>query len=218
SQRWIFGETNHGTTEIHAVDVDDDGVQELAVGNRYGKLFVLEPEDGSVAGRRGSELGDVQMHVADLDGDGTFEMLNSSSTGAFRVGQVGSRSVIWEFPNYGYAWRDMKVADFSERDGLEVVCGSDTGYVYLLDAEGGTIAKRDMHSAVLDLAVIQTGHTPMIAAGCLSGMVYLLDGELNEIGCLNAGGQVNWVSAVQTPEGPRVVAALDDGRIVAATP
>ncbi|MFP3904750.1 MAG: hypothetical protein ACLFWB_10960, partial [Armatimonadota bacterium] len=217
SQRWIFGETNHGTTEIHAVDVDDDGVQELAVGNRYGKLFVLEPEDGSRAGARGSELGDVQMHVADLDGDGTFEMLNSSSTGAFRVGQVGNRTVVWEFPNYGYAWRDIKVADFVEGSGLEVACASDTGYVYLLDAHGNTLAARDLHSAVLDLAVVEIDDSPMIAAGCLSGMVYLLDGKLNEIGCLNAGGQVNWVSAVQTPEGPQVVAALEDGRVVAGT-
>jgi hypothetical protein len=103
SQRWIFGETNHGTTEIEALDVNDDGVQELVVANRYGKLFVLSADEGKRVGLRYSELGDVQMAAGDLEGDGAIELVNGSATGAFKVGRVGSRDVLWEYPNYGYA-------------------------------------------------------------------------------------------------------------------
>ncbi|MGI5817071.1 MAG: WD40 repeat domain-containing protein [Armatimonadota bacterium] len=215
SQRWIFGEVNHGTTELSAVDVTGDGVEEIAVGNRYGKLFVLSAEDGTIIGNRGSELGDVQMAVADLDGDGTFEMVNASATGALRVGQVGSREVLWDYPNFGYAWRDIQTADLTGDGSLEVIGCSDTGYVYAIDAAGETLAVRNLDSAVLDLAIVETEGGPMVAAGTLSGTVYLLDDGLNEVGRFPVGGRVNWVSAARTPTGNQVVAALEDGRVVA---
>ncbi len=215
SQRWIFGEVNHGTTELSAIDVDDDGVQEIAVGNRYGKLFVLSSEDGSVIGRRGSELGDVQMAVEDLDGDGTVEMVNGSATGALKVGQVGSRDILWQYPNFGYAWRDITTADLTGDGMLEVIACSDTGYVYAVDADGETVATQNLDSAVLNLAVVEGEDGPMIAAGTLSGMVYLLDAGLSEIGRFPVGSQVNWVSAAVMGDEARIVAALEDGRVVA---
>ncbi|MFW6156969.1 MAG: FG-GAP repeat domain-containing protein, partial [Armatimonadota bacterium] len=215
SQRWIFGEVNHGTTELSAIDVNDDGVQEIAVGNRYGKLFVLSSEDGSVIGQRGSELGDVQMAVEDLDGDGTVEMVNGSATGALKVGQVGSRDILWQYPNFGYAWRDIKTADLTGDGALEVVACSDTGYVYAVDADGETVATRNLDSAVLDLAIVEGDGGPMVAAGTLSGMVYLLDANLAEIGRFPVGSRVNLVSAVTMEAGAQIVAALEDGRVVA---
>lgn len=215
SQRWIFGEVNHGTTELSAVDVDADGVEEIAVGNRYGKLFVLAPEDGRIIGNRGSELGDVQMAVADLDGDGTFEMVNASATGAFRVGQVGSREVLWQYPNFGYAWRDVATADLTGDGAREVIACSDTGYVYAIDAGGETVATCNLDSAVLNLAIVETDEGVMVAAGTLSGMVYLLDGDLSEVGRFPLGAQVNWVSAIATEYGALIAAATQDGRVLA---
>jgi len=215
SQRWIFGEVNHGTTEVSAVDVDGDGVEEIAVGNRYGKLYVLTADTGKAIGNRSSELGDVQMAVADLDGDGTFEMINGSSTGAFKVGQVASRDVLWQYPNFGYAWRDIKTADLTGDGNAEVVACSDTGYVYAIDAAGETVATRNLNSAVLNLAVVETDDGPMVAAGTLSGMVYVLDAGLNVVGRYPVGAQVNWISAASTGTGAEVVAALEDGRVVA---
>ncbi len=214
SQRWIFGEVNHGTTEVAAIDVNDDGVEEIAVANRYGKLFVLSTDEGKRMAYRGSELGDVQMAVADLDRDGTVEMVNGSATGAFKVGQVGSRATIWQYPNFGYPWRDITTADLTGDGNLEVIACSDTGYVYAIDASGETVATRNLNSAVLNLAVVQTDDGPMIAAGTLSGVVRLLDATLNEVGRYPLGLQVNWVSAPASGNGPLLVAALEDGRVV----
>ncbi|MFW6438261.1 MAG: hypothetical protein ACOCZ7_04525, partial [Armatimonadota bacterium] len=214
SQRWIFGEVNHGTTELSAIDVDDDGVEEIAVGNRYGKLFVLAADTGKAIGNRSSELGDVQMAVADLDGDGTVEMINGSATGAFKVGQVGTREVLWQYPNFGYAWRDITTANLTGDEHVEVIASSDTGYVYAIGAGGETVATANLESAVLNLAVVEIDDGPMVAAGTLSGMVYLLDAGLNVVGRYPLGAQVNLVSAARTGEGAQIVAALEDGRVV----
>jgi outer membrane protein assembly factor BamB len=208
-QLWIYGETNHGTTEMQAVDVDGDGTLEVAVGNRYGKLFVFDALTGKVRTRVTSELGDVQMAVADLDGDGVFEALNGSATGVFKCGRVGSREVAWEFPNYGYAFRDIKIADVAASPGLEPIIASDTGYVYVLAADGATLASRDLGAATLDLAV--DGDT--IAAGCLDGSVYLLDGALEEIGFGSLPARVNSVIFCRTDEGAALVAGSEDGSV-----
>lgn len=209
-QTWIYGETNHGTTEMQAVDVDGDGTLEVAVGNRYGKLFVFDALTGKVRARVYSELGDVQIAVADLDGDGTFEALNGSATGVFKCGRVGSRDVAWEFPNYGYAFRDIEIADVAASPGLEPIIASDTGYVYVLAANGATLSSRDLGAAVLDLAV--DGDT--IAAGCLDGSVYLLDGALEETGFGSLPARVNSVVFCRTDEGTRLVAGSEDGSVV----
>ncbi|MFW5868911.1 MAG: hypothetical protein ACOCX2_13895, partial [Armatimonadota bacterium] len=176
---------------------------------------VLTADTGRAVGNRASELGDVQMAVADLDGDGTVEMINGSATGAFKVGQVGTREVLWQYPNFGYAWRDITTADLTGDGAVEVVASSDTGYVYAIDAGGETVATRNLDSAVLNLAVVTTDDGPMIAAGTLSGMLYLLDTGLNVVGRYPVGAQVNWVSAAQTADGAQIVAALEDGRVVA---
>ena len=208
-QLWIYGETNHGTTEFQAVDVDGDGTLEVAVGNRYGKLFVFDALTGRVRARVYSELGDVQMAVADLDGDGGFEALNGSATGVFKCGRVGSRDVAWEFPNYGYAFRDIKVADVAASPGLEPIIASDTGYVYVLSADGATLTSRDLGAAVLDLGV----DGEVIAAGCLDGGVYLLDGRLEEIGFGSLPAQVNSVVMCRTGKGVQLVAGSEDGSV-----
>jgi hypothetical protein len=216
-QLWIEGEVNHGTTELEAVDVDGDGKLELAVGNRYGKLFILRA-DGKRLSRSTSELGDVQMTVADLDRDGTFEMINGSATGAFKVGKIGSRGALWEFPNYGYPWRDIRAADMVGDAFLEVIAASDTGYVYLIDAAGKTLAQADLGSAVLSLAVYEDQGAKHIAAGLQDGSVVILDASLKEVARARMDSRINWVSVVAKDGRPTVVAATEAGRIVAIAP
>ncbi|MBT7096771.1 VCBS repeat-containing protein, partial [Candidatus Poribacteria bacterium] len=216
-QLWIEGEVNHGTTELEAVDVDGDGKLELAVGNRYGKLFILRA-DGKRLSRSTSELGDVQMTVADLDRDGTFELVNGSATGAFKVGKIGSRGALWEFPNYGYPWRDIRAADMVGDAFLEVIAASDTGYVYLIDAAGKTLAQADLGSAVLSLAVYEDQGAKHIAAGLQDGSVVILDASLKEVARARMDSRINWVSVVAKDGRPTVVAATEAGRIVAIAP
>ena len=132
---WIDGETNHGTTEFQTIDLDGDGIEEVVVGNRYGKLRVYRIKTGKLATALHSELGDVQMAAADLDDDGTIELLNGSSTGTFRCGkcQRSRRAeVVWEFPNHGYAVRDIKVATIRRPGGSIVVAGCADGRVVAL--------------------------------------------------------------------------------------
>ncbi len=212
-QQWIDGETNHGTTEFQLCDVNGDGVQEVAVGNRYGKLRVYDTKTGKLEASLNSELGDVQIAVADLDGDGKPELLNGSATGAFKCGHSG-REVLWQFPNYGYVVRDIKVADLLPAEGLEVAVASDTEFVYLLGPDGGTIAQRDLGSAPLNLAVL-AGKGPLLAAGCRDGMVYVLDSSLAVHGRYPLPAQVNSVIAARTGDGGLIIAGTSDGQVTA---
>jgi len=213
-QQWIDGETNHGTTEFQALDVDGDGVDEVAVGNRYGKLRVYRIGDGKLVASVHSELGDVQLAAADLDGDGKPEFLNGSSTGAFKCGTgKGRAGTLWEFPNYGYAVRDIKVADFAPGAGLEVAVASDTEFVYLLAPGGETIRQKDLASAPLALAVLPDRGKTLLAAGCRDGAVWVLDAELSVRGLCRVGAQVNTVTVVRTGAGRLLAVGAADGRV-----
>ena len=213
-QQWIDGETNHGTTEFQAVDMDGDGIEEVAVGNRYGKLRVYDIRTGKLAASLNSELGDVQMAVADLDGDGKPELLNGSATGAFKCGH-SRREVLWQFPNYGYVFRDIKVADVASSAGLEVAVASDTEFVYLLGPEGETLAQQDLGSAPLELAVVAMDNATLLAAGCRDGMVHVLDGSLATRGRYPLTAQVNGVLVACTGDAQLIVAGTADGTVMA---
>ncbi|MFO7945884.1 MAG: WD40 repeat domain-containing protein [Armatimonadota bacterium] len=211
-QQWIFGETNHGTTEFQALDCNHDGVLDLVVGNRYGKMYVFDIKTGDPIAFVRSELGDCQIEAADIDGDDSVELINGSATGAFVCEDFDKNKTDWLFPNYGYRVRDIKTADFTGDEKLEVAIASDTEYVYIVSATGEQLSQRNLHSAVLDLAVVPTDEGNLLAAGCLDGMVYLLDGSLEIIGQFPLAFQVNWVEAAG--DGAAIVAGTEDGRVV----
>ncbi|MFP3905374.1 MAG: hypothetical protein ACLFWB_14105 [Armatimonadota bacterium] len=41
-QQWTFGETNHGALEFQALDHNHEGVVDLLVGNRLGKIYSFD--------------------------------------------------------------------------------------------------------------------------------------------------------------------------------
>jgi hypothetical protein len=215
AQQWIDGETNHGTTELQPLDWDGDGVLEVSVGNRYGKLRVYRIADGKLIGSLGSELGDVQIAAGDMDGDGRPEVINGSSTGELRCGR-SRRDLLWTFPNYGYAVRDILCADLVGDGRPETVITSDTEFVYLLDAGGKELAHTDLGAEPCNVVCVPApvGGTVQLATGTRSGAVILLDRRLRMIGCASVGSQVNWVAALAGAGGARLAAGLEDGRVV----
>ena len=97
---------------------------------------------------------------------------------------------------------------------IETAIASDTEFVYLLSPQGETVARRDLGSAPLDLAVCDTSDSKLLVAGCRDGSVYVLDGRLAIRGTHPLGSQVNSVGWIRGDEGGWIVAGMADGRVV----
>ncbi len=100
-------------------DVDDDDIPDIVVANTIGQLWVLSGDGGAVHwsyNMSGSEP--ASAAIADLDADGTPEVVGASSTGVFALRNDGS--VYWTSSPSGL--------------GYQATCGG-VG-VYDLDADG----------------------------------------------------------------------------------
>lgn len=204
---WCYDSQEHGTLEFDLRDFNGDGTLEIAAANRYGAVKLFDAQGRNIA-RTYSELGDVQMAVGDLDADGTLEVANGSSTGAFSCSTWDGKQA-FSFPNYGFAFSEVLMADVLPRPGDELLASSETGYVYVLGPGGEALAQRDFGDAVNDIVVLP-GATPMIGVACDAGRVYLADAQLNVLGALEVDGRALLVEAL----GNRLLAATADTMLV----
>ncbi|MGD9495309.1 MAG: hypothetical protein AB7Y46_03255 [Armatimonadota bacterium] len=206
---WRYDSQEHGTLEFELVDLDGDGRLEIVAGNRYGAVKIFDA-DGRAIGRTYSELGDVAMAVGDLEGDGTLEVANGSSTGAFSC-DVWSGGKRFEFPNYGFAFTEVLMADLNGDGADELIAASETGYVYILGAEGQVLAQRDFRDKVNDVTVLpRPGAAPLLGVACDDGRVYLIDAQAELVGVFGTGGRPLLVEALPRADGPGLLAATVD--------
>ena len=175
---WSFDRVEHGTRQMKLIDLDRDGVKEIVAANKYGAVEVVNATGRAMSGTY-SELGDVVFDVADMTGDGSYEIINGSSTGALSITTWGKR-VRGQFPNYGYGARDVRMADMDGDGKPDGLVASETGYVYVLDADCGVKARVKLTDSVLCLApVFTTGLSAAeVFAGCADGRVYSLGGDM----------------------------------------
>jgi hypothetical protein len=151
-----------------------------------------------------SELGDVVFDVADIDGDKKLEIINGSSTGAVTCTRWNDK-VLWRFDNFGYAAKDVRFGDFDADGKTETAIASETGYVYLLDAEGKAKATARIDGAVLSLAALDAPQGKRLVAGCRDGMVYVLDGALKPLSSLKMNGPVTWMVVQKGKDGKQTL-------------
>ncbi len=203
---WRYDGQPHGTLEFALRDLDGDGRREILAANRYGGIQIFDAQ-GRRIGSTYSELGDVQMAVGDLDADGVFDIANGSSTGAFSC-DIWGGGKRFEFPNYGFAFTEVLMGDLlTERPGDELIAASETGYVYVLGAEGEVLAQRDFGDRVNDIVLLpRDGAAPLVGVACDDGRVYVMNAEMKVLGGLDAGGRPLLVQAL----GSRLVAATAD--------
>jgi hypothetical protein len=202
-KQWAFNQVEHGTIQMRLIDLDKDGVQEIVAANRYGSVEVVTAK-GQAASGSYSELGDVVFDVGDLDDDGKYEIVNGSSTGALTCTRWRDK-VLWSFNNFGYGTTEARIVDCDADGKPEVAVASETGYVYLLAADGAAKATRQLSSAVLSLAVLGAGDRARLAAGCRDGRVFVLDGSLQPVASLQAAGPVTRLAVLNAPGTPQAL-------------
>lgn len=207
---WRYDAIPHGSVEMETIDLDGDGQKEIVLANHYGGVQIF---DAKGIAKRGpySELGDVQMAIGTMNADPAYEIANGSATGTFTLQQYEGSDAL-HFNNYGFAAREVLMADVQGDEADELLVGSETGYAYILDANAETIAQRDFGEVVTDLGIISMPDEvkSVIAAGLANGKVYLMDGTAELLGEWDAKGEVVQVEALKTAAGEKIIVATGD--------
>lgn len=133
-------------------DLDGDGGTDIIVPVSDGKLYALDSAGnlrpgwpvsiGDVADLFGSQVINSSPRIADLDGDGSNEVIvGSTDKRVYVFNNDGSQR--WVYPTGDMVLSTPAVGEIDPASpGLEIVVGSGDRYVYLLDNGGNLIWRR----------------------------------------------------------------------------
>jgi len=208
-QAWSQDRIYHGVRAIRAADLNGDGQLEILASDHYGGVHAISAQ-GERMGRACSEIGDVSFDVADIDGDGSPEIVNASGSGV-TVAFGPDLEPRWRFCNYGYATRAVLCTDL-DGDGVpEVVLASDTGYVYALGGDGRPWWQTDLGAPVTALVASSVGSSEtVLAAGLQNGELVILNAQGGIVGGHTGEAPVKRILEFGDPDaGPRHLAVVD---------
>lgn len=126
-------------------DVDNDNKPEVIFGTFYGYVFCLNGEDGSIYWQ--TNLGTDSFiqsgpNILDVDLDGQLDVVVAQWAGDCRVYALkgDDASVLWYSDEPGdYMYHGGSFADVDEDGKPEIAIGCYDNYVYLLNAEDGSL-------------------------------------------------------------------------------
>ncbi len=208
--QWRFDRIPHGSRELELIDLDRDGKLEVLAANKYGGIQVFDADGKTLPGAY-SELGDVEMAVGNMDEDEDYEIANGSATGTFTCTQFAGKRE-FTFHNYGFGARECLMADVTANEFDELLVGSETGYLYIINGTGEVLAQRSFGDVVTDLDTYELPgrEKPVIAVGLANGWVYVVDGAAEPLARWHAAGEVVMVEALHTKAGPMLLVAERD--------
>ncbi len=173
-------------------DTDNDGLLEIICGGA--ELCCFTSENGSLAWSLPLDDDVVSLALADTDADGTPEILAGTASGSFYLIDTGA--VLWSTSLGGAVGSSAVIADVQGDDDLEIVLGSVSGYVHVLDQLG-------------DEAIPSIP----LPSGCSTPTVMDLDGDGSlELIVVSLGGDVY---ALSFASGTRSAPEARDGDAVA---
>ncbi len=157
----------HGSIDFIPVDLEGNGRRELVATDHYGRVSIFGA-DGRRLASVYTSIGDMQAAVADIDGDGQYELAAGSSTGDFvcaripvvRAGKkarIGRVRPIWRFDNFGYGVNRIRSADCNGDGRPDFLVASATGYLYAIGAKGKVLWQHRVGVDVTDCRVLSSG-------------------------------------------------------------
>jgi len=175
----------HDFTSITAVDLNNDGLDEIVAGSTDGKVYVFS--------RFGSEIwsfnagGKVtSIHASDVDGDGKIEVICGLEDGAiYLLNSEGSQK--WKFiflPHIGKpSVATIFTADLNMDGREEIIAGLTNWLYFALKSDGNTLWKSEaIWPATVGCAADVDG----------DGKVEVLAGTKLNLSLINPDGSVRW--------------------------
>jgi hypothetical protein len=212
-------------------DLDGDGSMEVIVPAADGKLYVLDAAGagksgwpasiGDVEDRYGSQVINSSPRLADLDGDGTTEVvIGSTDKRIYVFNHDGTPR--WVFPTDDMVLGTPAVGEIDPSvGGLEIAVGSGDRYLYLLDADGNLLWRRPtgwtLRSSPL-LADLDGNGDVEILAGSDDDRVWAWHHDGTLVGGWPQTVGADVLAAVQVGDldgdgSPEVVAGADDAQV-----
>ena len=134
STMWYFqtgGSMYHGCS---FANLDNDEFPELVIGSYDGKVYAIHGENGTKYWEYDGTYANFNTAIADLDGDGYFEVVASGSQYITVLNHDGR--FLWS-ESCGSSFRGASIADVDGNDVLDVVFGDNDGLVRALTGPSG---------------------------------------------------------------------------------
>jgi len=215
---WNIDKIYHGARAAQAVDLNGDGNKEILVSDHYASVHVLS-SDGRLIVRTVSALSDTCFDFGSLRNNQTISFVNASIGGVLKVFSYPAVEQ-FSFQNYGYGFRTVKIFDFLKTGTNQLLAGSDTGYIYVMNAEGSTIRTIDLGQAVLVMDTANCGadgKDTILAAGLRGGYVMALHPEKGIIGSFRMNGDIQHIKITDfNKNGVCQIIAVDSSGMVTA--
>ncbi|CAI7761049.1 unnamed protein product [Closterium sp. NIES-54] len=183
------------------VDLDGDGFLEIIVGTSVGFIYCLDAF-GKVKPGFPLQMGEVQGQVvaADVNHDGKLEIIAADTRGNVAAFSSEGKEV-WERHLASLIAQGASVGDVNGDGFTEVVIGSSSGHIYVLDGRTGEFGSRgrlgetafgaeaeevwERHLALLiaqgtSVGDVNGGGFTEVVIGSSSGHIYVLDGRTGE--------------------------------------
>jgi len=186
-KKWDFDAQSPISSSPIVADIDGDGNKEIIFGTKKGKLFVLDTQAGIKWFYDSNENVD-EVELMFLD--------------------VESASSIEAPPN---------VADLNGDGRNEVVFGTELGFVYVLDDNGGLIWKYKtegpIRGQILLYDLYEDGDIKVIF-GCGDNKLYVLNSKGKEVWRFDAGSPIHSTPGIMHKDKPMIVFGTSDGSVL----
>lgn len=157
-------------------NVTNNAGNEIAAGSNNNSIFLLDATDTSASVLWSRDMGGnvLACAIADVNGDGSNEVVGGSGEGSGRV--VVFNSVGTELWRYVLDANDLAIADINESTGNETIVASGTS-IYVLNSSGNLSWSLDLGNTINAISVnnVTTATGVGIAAGLNNGTVYMLN-------------------------------------------
>ncbi len=175
---WYYSLAKHGPTGIKIIDYNHDGKKDILLSTAGRDAYILDWQEKDPIKPAYTMIVQGGGNIAATAGNGKFmDILTASKDGrliAFKFDGKRYRPD-WTFNNIGFAYSAIATAKTASRE--IVFPGSDTGFIYALDAANGKeLWRKDLGSGVSEILVLPDGE---ILSGTNAGKVQTLDKQGN---------------------------------------